>query len=398
MLHLENNLYKSAPSLEAYKDTTTLQSRVESLIQSLPIFSNKQDRVDSCNSTGSTGVLVMAKVTNTISSTDATVVRSWYTNSISQGGGDQFLSYSNETWSQEWVDRCTDDNNGSGFEIIKLVSSILDSQNCPKEIILAIALVERFVVDSPSSESSMSVSAKKESSTSTFLTPSTIVHGVRIAPFCNPEVSNRLSFCYREIDNASSNHNEIREYNNPLLPFCATDLLSYLLEDILNRSLVYGTRSVLVHCPKQVMFETFYRSTMGPPLSQDENGQYVFYVNSTDRLHVLRKGFVNYRTLIQGNKVLKGLEGFPDLCNHFASKATSSLNKSCKLNNKYSAAEKTTLFSDAADSHVVNPPTNSSRYVGHNNTATNVSLSRVVSEGNAIRVEDEEATGENLKK
>jgi len=229
------------------------------------------------------------------------------------------------------------------------------------------------------------------------LTPSTIVHGVRIAPFCNPEVSNRLSFCYREIDNASpKNNNDIREHHNPRLPFCATDLLSYLLEDILNRSLVYGTSSVLVHCPKQEMFETFYRSTMGPPLSQDENGQYVFYVNSTDRFHVLRKGFVNYRTLIQGNKVLKGLEGFPDLINHLASKATSSLNKSSKHNNNCSAAEDKTSFSDAADSHAANPPSNSSRYVGHKNKATNVSLSRVVSEGNAIRVEDEEATEKKL--
>jgi len=48
---LETSLYKSAPSLEAYKDETTLKSRLESLIQPMPVFFYGQDpNDDSCSS------------------------------------------------------------------------------------------------------------------------------------------------------------------------------------------------------------------------------------------------------------------------------------------------------------------------------------------------------------
>lgn len=259
------------------------------------------------------GNFVTVKMTN-ISPKDSSVVRSWYANSIFQGGGDKFLSYSNEAWSNEWIDRCKDIE--SGVEMIKLVSTIPQSSSSTREILLAIALVESNTISSTTeglllSKDTSAIKALSESIESQHnrsLPRSTIIHGIRLAPFCNPDVSNRASFCLDHIQARSISVDET--HNFPLLPCRHTDLLAYLLEHILNRSLLHGTSNIIVHCPKQTMFENFYRSTMGEPVVQDENGRYVFHLASKDRMNAILNGFETYRSLIHSYPKKAGLEVF----------------------------------------------------------------------------------------
>jgi hypothetical protein len=270
------------------------------------LFVQDPDQLDNGNH-------VMVKMTN-ICPRDSAVVRSWYANSIFQGGGDKFLSYSNEAWSNEWIDRCKDIE--SGVEMIKLVSTMPDSSSSTQEILLAIALIESNTISSTTeglllSKDTSAIKALSESiegKHSRLLPRSTIIHGIRIAPFCNPDVSSRASFCLGQIQARSISVDETNNF--PFLPCRHTDLLAYLLEHILNRSLLHGTSNIIVHCPKQTMFENFYRSTMGEPLVQDENGRYVFHLASKDRMSSILSGFETYRSLIHSYPKKAGFEVF----------------------------------------------------------------------------------------
>jgi len=306
--------------------------------------------------------IVLARLGN-VSSADAGAVRSWYHNSIDEGGGDCFLSYSSENWSKEWVDRCYDGVN-SGFEMIKLVSNVLDEHDHPQDVVLAVALVERHAVDPAEVLLQLSAPSFNEVKEED-LPRATIIHGLRIAPFCNPEVIDRAAFCLSEIDTSV-----VKKPKITLFPFSPSELLSHLLEEILDRSLLYGTSGVTVHSPKQNMLESFYRSKMGNPVVKDEDGRFVFRLTAKDRMDAIKQGFEAYRALVQDSKspgVLQvGLRGYSGIVSALATS-----------NSKRAG--------DSSSRDLVSPHLKKARYGGYSEkaeiTVQRSNMSRVVSEG-----------------
>jgi len=227
-----------------------------------------------------------------ISASDAPSLSSWFYSPLSRSGGDRFLPHTDILWSEKWERRCLGDGSyyNPDHEMIKLVIDLSDGRESTTSIILGTAYLERHSLD-PALECTLLPGCEPLVD----LPRATVIREMRVAPYCNPAVLERYKYCYENICCDSDNDG----LKLQLLPLNHLDIMSYMFDNILNRSLVYGTSGVTVLCPKQTEFEIFYKSNMGKPWAMDENGRYLFRSHGKDRMNAIQRGFQRHISQIQ---------------------------------------------------------------------------------------------------
>jgi len=192
--------------------------------------------------------LVLAKVEQCCRS-DSLTLAQWY-----RFKGDKFLSYSSPKWSEYWERKCRSPD--VGCEMIKLMTNTSQKQ------LLAVAYIERSVNDNLTNE------------------PITIIKGIRISPSCNMDALRR------------SQLNPGISSPTMIIPKFK-DVRDIILNAVLLRSLIYGTKGVGVFSEKDEISETFFRRHMGPAISFSEEGRKYFCVRSLSRWRLIREQFQN---------------------------------------------------------------------------------------------------------
>ena len=165
---------------------------------------------------------------------------------------DKFLPYTDQGWSDWWVQRCHLFD--PGCEMYKLVT-------CNGET-LGVVYFERNIVDNHTFGDKGTV---------------TLIRGMRIAPSLNPQVAHRKNLA------SGTSRNEI----GATYKF----IMSILFSHVLYMSVRYGSSAVSVNCPKVLEAERFYQSLMGPPLAFDDSGRRYFRLGSENRWKALRELF-----------------------------------------------------------------------------------------------------------
>lgn len=193
--------------------------------------------------------LVLAKVEQCCRN-DSLTLAQWY-----RFKGDKFLSYSSLKWSEYWERKCRSPD--VGCEMIKLMTN-----TSKKPQLLAVAYIERSVNDNLTNE------------------PMTMIKGIRISPSCNMDALRRSQLN----PGVSSPAMIIPKFK---------DVRDIILNAVLLRSLIYGTKGVGIFSEKDEISDTFYRRHMGPAISFSEEGRKYFCVRGPSRWKLIREQFQN---------------------------------------------------------------------------------------------------------
>lgn len=180
-----------------------------------------------------------------ITGEDTVMMTKWY-------NSDKYLPYTDQAWSDWWVQRCQLFD--PGCEMYKLKTDMGNT--------FGVCYLERNILDRHEFGKKGRI---------------TLIRGLRVAPQFNPHVDRRKTL-------SSTRYFESGEATY-------TKILTLLFNHVVYLSLRYGSDAVSVNCPKILEFERFYESVMGPPLAFDQRGRRYYRIESQDRWKILRKAF-----------------------------------------------------------------------------------------------------------
>jgi hypothetical protein len=283
--------------LLALAETETSDKSVAQLAVELGRFYRGEGLLQKSQKPADSGKSVYAssRIEN-VEAEDAAVLSSWFFDSVGKSGGDKYLPHTNILWSEKWEQRCLDGTYNPDHEMIKLVVNHPNSKKKKHEenekdritpLVLGVAYIERHSFDPTAECKSLAGATPVKDSAR-----ATVIREMRLHPSCNPAVQERLQYCRETLADAAD------EGEFELLPFNHLDILSCLLENILNRSLLYGTSGITVLCPKQEMLEQFYKTKMGKPVAMDENGRFIFRSHGKERMENIQSGFERHMVLV----------------------------------------------------------------------------------------------------